>query len=383
MTLTTFKSRCFAACLLLLLATGTGFCQDLTFANQQTNRPINMLVLGDSILWGQGLKPEHKSWYQVKAWIEKNTGRKVLERIEAHSGAVIEGVSTTDKITTTNSEVNLGLPTINGQLDSALRFYPDRSAVDLVLVTGCGNDVGIENLLNASAVEEVAERTKAKCGSPMEKLLRRIVGAFPAAEVVVTGYYPFFSEQTNNDFVMKALARRFFKTQPGSPKLSSKELFERLKINSRQWHEVSSEALGEAVRKANTESGQRTNRITFATIDFPAEYAFAARETRLWGVNRSPFRMMLVILSLGKILLPPNDELRKQRTAGCNQVFREQANETPQQRRERKGRRLFCRYAALGHPNRQGAVLFTNAITRILQSAFLPAMQSRHIVSEK
>jgi len=30
-----------------------------------------MLVLGDSILWGQGLKPEHKSWYYVKALLAK------------------------------------------------------------------------------------------------------------------------------------------------------------------------------------------------------------------------------------------------------------------------------------------------------------------------
>src|SRR5207253_6024171 len=56
--------------------------------NENSRRPINMLVVGDSILWGQGLKPEHKSWYQVKLWLERTTGRKVIEKIEAHSGAV-------------------------------------------------------------------------------------------------------------------------------------------------------------------------------------------------------------------------------------------------------------------------------------------------------
>ena len=40
----------------------------------------------------------------------------------------------------------------------------------------------------------------------------------------------FFSDATRNDFVVKALARRFFKTQPdGGPRMSSRELFERLK----------------------------------------------------------------------------------------------------------------------------------------------------------
>src|SRR2546428_9261145 len=49
-------------------------------------RPLNLLVLGDSILWGQGLKEEHKAWHQVKSWLEQTTGREVREKIEAHYG---------------------------------------------------------------------------------------------------------------------------------------------------------------------------------------------------------------------------------------------------------------------------------------------------------
>ena len=97
-----------------------------------------MLVLGDSILWGQGLKPEHKSWYQVKGWLERTTGRKVVERIEAHSGTVIELASTDDRLSASNPEVNVALPTIHDQIDNALKFYTDASQVDLVLLSGCG-----------------------------------------------------------------------------------------------------------------------------------------------------------------------------------------------------------------------------------------------------
>src|ERR1041384_8326484 len=60
-----------------------------TSATVKTERAINLLVLGDSISWGQGLKDEHKAWFLVKKWLQQNTGREVLERIEAHSGAVI------------------------------------------------------------------------------------------------------------------------------------------------------------------------------------------------------------------------------------------------------------------------------------------------------
>ena len=60
--------------------------------------PLNMLVLGDSIMWGEGLKPMHKSWHQVKLWLQQTTGREVIERIEAHSGAIIEPGETDDRL---------------------------------------------------------------------------------------------------------------------------------------------------------------------------------------------------------------------------------------------------------------------------------------------
>jgi len=182
--------------------------------------------------------------HHVKLWLEKITGRRVVEKIQAHSGAVIERASVTDTHTSSKPEVNLGLPTINDELDSAIRFYADTSQVDLVLISGCGNDVGVQNLLNALNSGEVDNMTQEKCGKPVENLLRRITSAFPAAQVILTGYYPFFSEETRNDFVLKALGRRFFKTQANDDsRISSQELFERLKSNSRQCHQASNTQL--------------------------------------------------------------------------------------------------------------------------------------------
>jgi hypothetical protein len=58
----------------------------------------------------------------------------IIQRIEAHSGAVIEGGSVDDSLAATNPEVNVALPTINKEVDNALRFYSDRSIVDVVLI---------------------------------------------------------------------------------------------------------------------------------------------------------------------------------------------------------------------------------------------------------
>ena len=346
-------------------------CQPLSQNSNAGNsaRPLNMLVLGDSILWGQGLKPEHKSWYQVKAWLERATGRKVAERIEAHSGTVIELASTDDRLSASNPEVNVALPTIHDQIDNALKFYTDASQVDLVLLSGCGNDVGVQNLLNASGTAEIKNLTGEKCGAPMERLLRRITTSFPSAVVIVSGYYPFFSERSRNDFILKGLTRRFLKTVPGAPKMNSKEILVRLTSNSKDWYDASNKTLAEVAQKISTELGGERKRVIFARIDFPVEYSFAANQTRLWGFDRSPFRMMALLISFGRILLPANDEVRGQRSVSCKEVFKQESNETAEQRKERHNRRLLCRYASLGHPNKKGAVLYAEAIINSLPTA--------------
>ena len=70
------------------------FIASLPVSGQSTQPPtadrqFNLLVLGDSIAWGQGLRDEHKAWYLVKAWLEANHGWQVRETVLAHSGAVI------------------------------------------------------------------------------------------------------------------------------------------------------------------------------------------------------------------------------------------------------------------------------------------------------
>ncbi len=312
----------------------------------------------------------------MKTWLAANTGRAVIERIEAHAGAVIEGSDATERATAADGEVNVALPTVSEQADRALRYYKDGSKVDLVLVNGCANDIGAQNLLNgAITTAEIHRLTEAKCGPPIEGLLRKITSSFASAHVIITGYYPFFSEKTRNDFFMKAMARRFFKDNPGARKMSSKATLERLTANSKEWYEASNKSMAETVAKVNAElglSGSRP-RIVFAEIHFLPEHSFSAPETQLWGFNQSPFKRLLVLLSFGKIQLETNDERRKQRNASCDEFYRRQTEDTPHQKKEREKQRLTCRYAALGHPNRKGALLYAEAITSQLKSAISEA----------
>src|SRR2546426_2732831 len=104
---------------------------------------FNLLVLGDSITWGQGLKDEHKTWYLVKTWLEATGGRQVRERIEAHSGAVIGSMGDTggNPVPPLDGEIKRGLPSVNDQIENALRAYSDPGQVDFVIVDGCINDL--------------------------------------------------------------------------------------------------------------------------------------------------------------------------------------------------------------------------------------------------
>ena len=190
---------------LTVFAGSSGFAQTPGTVNGKASEgnQLNMLVLGDSITWGQGLRKEDKFWWRVKNWLQNKTGRDVKEKIEAHSGALIEtSPGLKPLFSSHDGEINLITPTINEQIDDARNYYGDTSQVDLILVDGCINDVDVRNLLDAStSLTALDQRIKEKCGSRMQPLLQRITTEFPNAHVVVTSYYRIISsESANNSF---------------------------------------------------------------------------------------------------------------------------------------------------------------------------------------
>ncbi len=340
--------------------------------DSRPERALNLLVLGDSISWGQGLKDEHKAWYLIKSWLHQVTGREVRETVEAHSGAVIgtpndpKGESTREL----DGEISRAYPSINGQLANALKSFGDPSQVDLVLVNGCINDLDSRSLLNAgNTPDKIRELAEAKCGPPMEMLLMRIATIFPNANVVVTGYYPILSEKSANDLFMRALAKRFYTPEPGAPRINDKILRARLISISHEWYQTSDQMLAAAALKIDSQlhgKGSR-QRVLFADVAFAPENSFAARQSRLWGFDASWLRKMLVLLTLGKVQLRTNDERRHQRGELCEQLFEKPVNESPNDKAARKDRLLRCRLAAVGHPNRKGAAMYADAVGKLLR----------------
>jgi hypothetical protein len=186
-----------------------------------------LLILGDSILWGQGLdEPSKCSTLLCKAWQSATQAEVNLHRY-AHSGADIwdDGQSgilaainpspppfpasfpITDEAILDSmgcaddagrdlvGEIPNEEPYILRQILDAKDNLGD-APVDLVLVDGGINDTEVYNLvLPGKSLAAVVARGRS-IQPRLTFVLTKIGAAFPSAKILVTGYYPVVSGQT-------------------------------------------------------------------------------------------------------------------------------------------------------------------------------------------
>lgn len=365
--------------MLVLAAVNSSFAQQPAPNGRKSiaREPLNMLVLGDSIMWGQGLKTPDKAWWRLKNWLQEKTGREVREKIEAHSGAAIDAPHGAEPFTSRDGEVNLLAPTINDQVDDARKYYGDPGQVDLILVNGCINDVDVRNLLDAATSLGALEVSiKEKCGGRMQSLLHRITREFPNAHVVVPGYYRIVSPLSDDNSFARLLVKNLTTQKAESRRMSDKQMRENLVAISELWYQLSTRSLAQAVAAVNAELGHSAaeQRVLFAEIQFSPEHAFSAPDTLLWNfmfgsTNLSGLRHAIVVLTLGTAAYKPNDELRSRRSKSCKETYKKPKgeHEDKAQKERREVKYLACRYASLGHPNKMGALIYTETIKGQLQ----------------
>ena len=365
--------------ILALVAVNSSVAQQPAPTSSQSNAPdpIHMLVLGDSIMWGQGLKTPDKAWWRLKNWLQQKTGRDVRERVEAHSGAAIEATPGSEMFTSNDGEVNLLTPTINEQIEAARKYYGDPAQVDLILVNGCINDVDVRNLLDASTALDLLEVSiREKCGGRMQSLLQRIIREFPNAHVVVPSYYRILSPMSDDNSFARLLVKSLTTQKPESRRMSDKQMRANLVAISELWYQVSTRSLAQAVEAVNSDLERRAAKqeILFVGIEYSPEHAFSAPDTLLWNfmfgsTNLSGLRHAIVVLTLGTAAYKPNDEVRDRRSKSCKETYKRPKGkrEDKAQKELREVKYLACRYASLGHPNKMGALIYAEAIKGQLQ----------------
>ncbi len=334
-------------------------------------RSFNMLVLGDSIMWGQGLDDESKLTRKVQRFLELRLGRAVRRDVFAHSGARLARDSSGDARAPLPGEIPDWYPSIPHQIELAnnwLAAHPLTDAehaaplvpanIHLVLIDGGINDVHVDNILTTDPtitdpVSWVRKLAHERCAPQMRRLLAQVLATYPNAKVVVTGYYPIVSELTDIAELGQLLGM-FGQLGGMLDQLVDSGLRRRLGAQSVAFHEayvsevraVVEDATEGATASATAaslinrggipvpHSLPHVSRCAFADVAFQPEHSFGAPHTMLYGVNA-------------------HDPAAALRATQCQQSG--------------QGANPKCYWASAGHPNPAGAARYADAIERALE----------------
>jgi len=319
-------------------------------------RPFNVVAIGDSIVWGQGLPAESKFTSLTRAWLEQRLQRPVTLTVFAHSGAVIrrrpDDGACTYKTVYAGEPPNLAPSIIAqawwaaGRAKQSCAAGPRPAApndeVDLVILDGGINDVDIVHILNP-AYSGLAALTRKTCRTGMVSLLGDVALLFPNAKVIVTGYYPIVSEESDVSVLGPALLNvgvlgvpsqftAFARKYGGEPQLRR-----RLAAQSLAFHHTASDSYRAAVAKVN-KAFDRDYR--FVDPNFAPRNAIGAPESWLWPVNA-------------------DDPAKTARIAECTDRYGV-VSLLPDAGK--------CRAASMGHPNVAGAAAYAAGIVRELET---------------
>ena len=146
---------------------------------------FRLVNVGDSVPWGQGLLENEKYDSLLQRALGSLHPEGVsLERF-AHSGATI---THGNGAVSTSSEVPVARPTITDQINAV----PSPDTVDVLLVNGGINDVGVATILNPLAlVPPLSTLVRTACYFRMLDVLHYITQRYtkPSCRVLVTNYY--------------------------------------------------------------------------------------------------------------------------------------------------------------------------------------------------
>jgi lysophospholipase L1-like esterase len=387
--------------LLIQQAVSGNYSSIATAQSSTAKRPLRMLVLGDSVMWGQGHIEQNKFSYRLRDWLcsERNGGgcpnkQDVQIHVEAHSGAIISKPEKENEkkeedrfIRTTSpvrydGEVNYRYPTVRGQIELARQYYAKNSIplneVDLVIVNGGINDMGATRLLLprlfGGNVKKAATRY---CRDQMSGALIEIADTFPNARIIVPGYFPLISVDTRRDTLINAIKELFGRggDEP-EKKVAADELVDRLSKDekragiiitklaerSSKWVKATDGAYTEAVANLNrdrpklpviqplgeTMPADAAMRALYVPVIL--DHAYGSNLTFLWQLDQDASKVKLECPGK-KIsgLLLVDDDMQGKRPCMCDQAG--------------KPDDIFCVRAGAFHPNRKGEDAYFNAIT--------------------
>jgi lysophospholipase L1-like esterase len=340
---------------------GRAVAQIPVFGSENAAKPFEILVLGDSIASGHGLKEDQKFYTLTKNWLETEVfqnKRAVNLKVKAHSGTTLAlhadvakalEAAEVDEAEALHPEINVDFPTAEKQIDIAVREYgAGEKEADLVIVT-CGiNDITTTVILDPFGDDEQLRRDIAKyCRDSMTDLLRKAGAAFPNAQIALVGYFPLVSPKTASGRFFNALLEVYDLPRPLKPLANNPLTKQFFKIfhkksarRSRLWVAESNRRFREAVAEFNV--GFEKPRAVFIESPITEENCFGTRNPLVFGMGKG-----------GRTEDPTYDE----RAVECRNVA-----PTLQNIPGLKYSVPFCQISGLAHPNVEGARAYAEAI---------------------
>lgn len=294
---------------------------------------LRIVSIGDSVLWGQGLLPGEKFDALVKAALTPQYPAGVTLESAAHSGAVI--VDAAEEGPTSSGEVPAPDPSL---IQQCAQFTDTPEDVDVLLICGGINDVGVVTILNplAGTLKHLIVRA---CYHDMSELLEAARRRFAKStcKILILGYYPILSSSSDPRGATGLLSA-FGLSRPAGLEENAdflKPVVERCE----EFFLESTKQLSRAVEKAGDA------RIKFVASGFrDVNAVFVPNTSLLWGLDLQQE-------------FAPEDPVAGERHAECVAAY---------PAAEQVLKRLICFRASAGHPNVAGARQYAEQILAAL-----------------
>ncbi|MEQ1509036.1 MAG: IPT/TIG domain-containing protein [Sphingopyxis sp.] len=328
-----------------------------------------IISFGDSLMWGQGLLESQKfselaaQGVAANATLSRNCNVYRHDR-SANSGASIVQTSGSDfacgasgtifdvaqpgVAQNLEGEKNCGATSVAGQIAQWAAIDPAvRARVNLVLIDGGINDIGVTKILDPFGLDsDLQALTIAKCSLMGSQILSptdpatSVSALFPNARIIVIGYYPIVSAQSDLLAVLGLLlGLHLVSGMPGglfgsaAVALGSEAIRQRLIYRSSLFANTANSTLLANVSACNDP------RIRFVMPNWTPANAVFAPQAYLFGQ------------------IPAADPVASERGVLCGTACLNDGQ---------RPSGLTCPMASIGHPNAAGARAYADAIIRAL-----------------
>jgi lysophospholipase L1-like esterase len=320
--------------------------------------PFRILVLGDSIAWGQGLHPHEKMHSLVANEIQqRNPQLRVTTKMLAHSGAILGDPEDSTPVMylsgSFGSEVPFTHPTVFQQAAQKVGRRRRDPNVDLVIVGAGINDVHLQHILNPLD-DTLDKRIETIFYPRMRALVEKLAFGFPKATIIITGYYAFFTDSSDRNLFGPGLAAFGFGIGGLPGVLGGLALdalaIDAIKARARQFVQQTHASIQAVLDEWVQIAPEVAVRLYFAHPAFADDNAMFAPRPLLFGINAD---------------MTPQDPpaIAAGRAAACAEHA---AKLDPLQA-------FGCPRASVGHPNAAGAAQYARAILDQLRFA-LPSL---------